>query len=376
MGWRFRKSFSPLPGVRITFSPSGISTSIGVGPLRVTHGNSGNHVTARVPGSGLSFTHKINGGVNKEESVNERPENKVYINPYELSEVRSDATAVLTTPGLIEFKNLISKARRESAEIDAELALASENELISAKKFNSWKNGNIFKHIFKSKFQEIESNAKTSTEKREELEYQKSLTKIKTEIKLPDIALRAFYILCDRFAELSEAEFIWDTTGKRSANRVVERTSATEVIRREKVKFKLGKCELIDVDFEVPHLENANGGDIYIYPGFLVYFISEQAFALLEVSEFSLSGKYMNFIEEEVSPRDSELYGETWRKVNKDGSPDRRFNNNYKVPVYRYGVFSFGSLTGMNEEYMVSDGNAAIEFLAAFDSFKAIIQNA
>jgi len=30
MGWRFRKSFSPLPGVRLNFSPRGISTSVGV----------------------------------------------------------------------------------------------------------------------------------------------------------------------------------------------------------------------------------------------------------------------------------------------------------------------------------------------------------
>jgi hypothetical protein len=34
MGWRFRKSFSPLPGVRLNFSPRGISTSVGAGPFR------------------------------------------------------------------------------------------------------------------------------------------------------------------------------------------------------------------------------------------------------------------------------------------------------------------------------------------------------
>lgn len=35
MGWRFRKSFNPLPGIRLNFSPRGISTSVGAGPARL-----------------------------------------------------------------------------------------------------------------------------------------------------------------------------------------------------------------------------------------------------------------------------------------------------------------------------------------------------
>lgn len=65
MGWRFRKSFSPFPGVRFNFSPSGISTSIGVGPARVYIGPRGAAVSARVPGTGISFRQPIgvpNGG--------------------------------------------------------------------------------------------------------------------------------------------------------------------------------------------------------------------------------------------------------------------------------------------------------------------------
>lgn len=55
MNWRFRKSFTPIPGVRLTLSPSGISTSVGVGPLRVTAGPRCSSMTLGVPGTGLSF---------------------------------------------------------------------------------------------------------------------------------------------------------------------------------------------------------------------------------------------------------------------------------------------------------------------------------
>src|SRR2546421_10361978 len=55
MGWRFRKSFNPLPGVRLNFSPRGISTSVGAGPFRFYVGSQGAAVTTRIPGTGVSY---------------------------------------------------------------------------------------------------------------------------------------------------------------------------------------------------------------------------------------------------------------------------------------------------------------------------------
>ncbi len=70
MGWRFRKSFSPLPGIRLNFSPSGISTSVGAGPLRLYLGSQGAAVTAGIPGAGISYRQPIH----LPHSVPEHPE--------------------------------------------------------------------------------------------------------------------------------------------------------------------------------------------------------------------------------------------------------------------------------------------------------------
>jgi len=51
MAWQFRTSFSPLPGVRLTLSPRGISTSVGAGPLRVGSGSHGAAITGRIAGT-------------------------------------------------------------------------------------------------------------------------------------------------------------------------------------------------------------------------------------------------------------------------------------------------------------------------------------
>ena len=60
MGFRVRKSIKIMPGVRMTFSPSGVSTSVGVRGARVTRGSSGRITrTIGIPGSGISHTETI-----------------------------------------------------------------------------------------------------------------------------------------------------------------------------------------------------------------------------------------------------------------------------------------------------------------------------
>lgn len=57
MGWGFRKSIKVAPGVRINFSKSGVSTSIGGKGLTY---NSRGRVTASIPGTGIRYTQSLN----------------------------------------------------------------------------------------------------------------------------------------------------------------------------------------------------------------------------------------------------------------------------------------------------------------------------
>jgi len=60
MGFRVRKSIKIMPGVRMTISPSGVSTSFGVRGARVTRGANGRITrTVGIPGTGISHTETI-----------------------------------------------------------------------------------------------------------------------------------------------------------------------------------------------------------------------------------------------------------------------------------------------------------------------------
>jgi hypothetical protein len=52
MGWRFRKSFRVLPGVRLNLSKSGLSATIGVAPFHVNVGPRGVYGDLSIPGTG------------------------------------------------------------------------------------------------------------------------------------------------------------------------------------------------------------------------------------------------------------------------------------------------------------------------------------
>ncbi len=57
MGLRFRRSIRLLPGVRLNFSRSGISTSLGGHGATVNLSHRGVRTTVGLPGTGLSYSH-------------------------------------------------------------------------------------------------------------------------------------------------------------------------------------------------------------------------------------------------------------------------------------------------------------------------------
>ena len=59
MGLRFRKTFSILPGVRLNIGKKSASVRFGIKGLGFTAGTAGQTVSASLPGSGFSVSHKI-----------------------------------------------------------------------------------------------------------------------------------------------------------------------------------------------------------------------------------------------------------------------------------------------------------------------------
>jgi hypothetical protein len=80
MGFRFRKSFTILPGVRVNLGKSGVtSVSVGGKGVRLTTGKHGTTVTTSIPGTGLSYSHRVDGPSGGRPGTEESPTPNLYI---------------------------------------------------------------------------------------------------------------------------------------------------------------------------------------------------------------------------------------------------------------------------------------------------------
>ena len=78
MGMRFRRSVKIMPGVRINFSKSGMSTTIGPKGTSVNIGKKGTYLNTGIPGTGVYMREKIGGGQAKTRQASASSGSKGY----------------------------------------------------------------------------------------------------------------------------------------------------------------------------------------------------------------------------------------------------------------------------------------------------------
>ena len=98
-------------------------------------------------------------------------------------------------------------------------------------------------------------------------------------------------------------------------------------------------------------------------------------FGIIDFKELDFNFNATRFVETEGVPSDSKIIDKTWAKVNKDGSPDKRFKGNYEIPVVRYGTIHLRTQTGLNEEYEFSNYEACAKFAHDFSDYQATINS-
>jgi Protein of unknown function (DUF4236) len=154
MGWRFRKSFKLIPGVRLNLSKSGLSCSVGGAPFTLNVGQRGIYGTASVPGTGISFRQHFGSGTgNPDEPNSVLPPHSVTPPSFPVPSatvqmVQSASTELLTSESLKELKRVLQTAHEEHDDISSQLATAQNEEQRANRRYTSWGNGFLFKKVF------------------------------------------------------------------------------------------------------------------------------------------------------------------------------------------------------------------------------------
>jgi hypothetical protein len=280
----------------------------------------------------------------------------------------------LTSPGLDELKQLINEATARHSELGTELAAKTKALNRAAGRLHRAEFP-IIRLFTGNAIPRLVDAANEASDELEETRAHLEGCFVEVDFAFDDRTRESYAALVQSFESLSSAQRIWDITTTAAIDRVVQRTTASNAITRIPVSFGFVNSEIIRSQHPAMRLGNVGGRDLQIFPGFIMMHDTSRDFALIEFAQFECQLARSNYIEEEFVPSDAEQTGTTWKRANKDGSRDRRFNNNYQIPVMRYGALAFSSPTGVAEVYQISNYDKAAAFAGAVAAHKRALAN-
>lgn len=353
---RFHKSFSLIPGVRINLSKSGPSLSFGPRGLHYTIGPAGSRTTLGIPGTGLSWTssHSSSRG----SKGNSRRPIVPMVSPIEEGGI---VTLIQSVP--IET-----------------LAASSTNEIASniSKNLAAWQNIKFLLNsaaialivliFFVSKSAFLIFGAVVAWFVATGYARQSRVSVLNYE--LSDESKQKFSQLTRAFEELSACARVWQVPLEKAQSDWKRNAGATNELKRQIVSLGQGLPELISCELSFPYIQ-LNNGSLYFAPDALL-FVSGSSIAALPYSEATISVSPQRFIEDEAVPADTKTIDYTWKFVNKDGGPDKRFSNNVRLPVCLYGKIDFRSSGGLNERILCSNADVSHRFVASLNEMKEV----
>lgn len=122
---------------------------------------------------------------------------------------------------------------------------------------------------------------------------------------------------------------------------------ASYVVARTQVTLKIGLPRAIRCNIDVPSVP-VGKQTLYFFPDFLMVCSGRKAGAV-DYTDLVIKVDESHFVEDESVPDDAEVVCYTWKHPNKSGGPDRRFRDNWELPVCVYEMLYFFSNSGVNE---------------------------
>lgn len=340
MGLRFRKSINLGGGFRINVSKSGVGYSWGIPGYRVTKTSKGKvRKTVGIPGTGISSveensknTHEKRKSYNESKQVN--IDNLKDIDSADISQIQcaqySDVISTLTKTTKYNYYTNI---------------LIWTGILIFINKIfcTTFILGILLK-IFVHKF-----------------------GKVKFEYFIEDDLLEIYKKKIDTWFILNTNKNLWQVIQEGKVSDKKYNAGANRVINRKAIRVTKKLPFYISTNIE-PICLQLRKETLLILPD-KILIVRDHAIGVVDYSSIRISSSQVNFVEDESVPSDAEIVGQTWKYVNKNGTPDKRFKDNKQLSICLYGVVYISSIGGLNIELQCSNYRRANEFEKKINSF-------
>lgn len=359
MAWQYHKRIKIIPGIHLDFNGNSFSASIAVKDAGLQYSEpetafrSGRN---SLPGSGYN-------SLNPAQQRAAGTEDNIF---------SADLHAI-TSQGMQGIKEAILMAHQQRKELEADLLKVQAGAAGSRTKLAV---GYLLLYglLIRSISRKIKADIAAQEKAITQLKHQVRNCHVTLDIDFAPVIKQQYDRVIATFQQLAASHKIWDVTAAHHQDRVAARSNAATVVNKREVSCATRSLNEIKSATEALYFQNANGADIYIYPAFVVMYSSKTSFAIIGLDELDFHHTGVHFTETGSVPPDSKIIDRTWYKVNKNGTPDKRFNGNYQIPVVRYGQINLGTATGLNEEYEFSNYEATDQFGQAFSEYLAMFR--
>lgn len=330
MGIRLRKSINLGGGFRINLSKSGIGYSWGFPGYRITKtANNRMRNTYSIPGTGISYVE----------------ESKVFDNN---PNINWSETTKLITGETEYFENIDVKNMGKDDPILKEinkLRIINTIANISLISIYLCPVGILLKILIATKW------------------------KIDLKYEFDEFSLNRYNSLNAFLIEISRNKKVWQINSSTTVSNVKYNSGANASVTRSISSIKKSMPKYIKGNIEIYCLK-LKKEKVYFTPDRILIFSGLKSVGVRSYRDLTAIFSYTNFVETEFVSKDATIIDYTWKFVNKNGGPDKRFSNNRKIPVCKYGNVKLETNDGINisldcsnQSLMESVQNKFIDFM-------------
>jgi uncharacterized tellurite resistance protein B-like protein len=160
---------------------------------------------------------------------------------------------------------------------------------------------------------------------------------------------------------LSGGAEVYNSKYHSGAGRLIDTASLTA---RSSYKLPRVVCHIRSPLFEPP------GGTRYVFLPDRIVCLAGHKLSRLVYTDIRFDTGTTSIIRS-WAPPGAKIVGHTWRYTNKDGGPDRRFKNNYQLPIVEYAVVRMVTSGGMDHALLFVSRTLATDFVRAITAMSA-----
>lgn len=177
--------------------------------------------------------------------------------------------------------------------------------------------------------------------------------------------------LCDAFKSVGSCGGRWHVGAEGRVRETKYHAGAGTLVSRTATAVTFDGIPPLRANIPVPTLPVGRQHLVFLPDTVLVYDGSKAG--AVAYGDIRVETSEVRFIEDGAVPHDTAVVDRTWRYVNKNGGPDRRFTNNRELPVVLYGEARLTSPTGLNEVIQTSRPDAVESLKDALTTFAKAI---